>query len=51
MQKTIVVICLVLTLAYAAWRVYQAISNPNDQCKGCKLKDNCTLQKKCEKKP
>ena len=41
MQTIITAIIILGALVYAAWRVYDAIRDGGNPCRGCELKKNC----------
>ncbi len=41
MQIIITAIILFCAVSYASWRIYDAIRDGGDPCKGCELKKNC----------
>ncbi|MBQ1854789.1 MAG: FeoB-associated Cys-rich membrane protein [Prevotella sp.] len=47
MQTAIITVVLVLSVAYAAYRLHQAIKGANDPCYGCK---GCALRQQMRQK-
>ena len=40
-QTGVVIIVLAIAVGYAVYRVYRMLTNRNDTCEGCALKDSC----------
>ena len=40
-QTGVVIIVLAVAVGYAVYRVYRTLTNRNDACEGCVLKDSC----------
>jgi hypothetical protein len=45
-QTWIVVAVLAAAVSYAAFRVYRALTDVNEACKGCALAKNCKKKQK-----
>ena len=48
-QYWIVVAILAIAVGYAGYRVYLALTDVNEACKGCALAKNCTKKRKNRK--
>lgn len=48
-QYWIVVAVLAIAVVYAGYRVYLALTDVNEACKGCALAKNCTKKRKNRK--
>jgi hypothetical protein len=40
-QSWVVIIVLAGAVGYAGYRIYRTLTNKNDACEGCALKDSC----------
>lgn len=45
MQLVLTLLIVMLCAAYAGWRIYKALSAPQNACAGC---DGCALKDRCK---
>ena len=49
MQTLVVIIILAVAVVYAGWRIYKAITDENEACRGCALAEKCSKTRKIRK--
>ena len=45
-----VIIVLIGAVGYAGWRIYKALTDVNEACRGCALAEKCTKKRKNREK-
>ena len=45
-QYGVIFLVVAATVGYAGYRVYRALTDPNEACKGCALAEKCTKKRK-----
>ena len=48
-QIYVVIVVLAGCVGYAGWRIYQALTDENEACRGCALAEKCTKKRKNRK--
>ena len=48
-QMCVVIVILALSVGYAIFRVYRALTDENEACRGCALAKKCTQKRKNRK--
>ena len=45
-QLGVVIVVLLAAVSYAGYRIYKALTDVNEACKGCALAEKCTKKRK-----
>jgi hypothetical protein len=48
-QICAVLVILAACVGYAGWRIYRALTDENEACRGCTLAEKCTKKRKNRK--